>query len=391
MKVLDLDGSAYERGRRQGLEMREQHRLLLRDFLSSAIWREHKPGFLPNPLVFQALGLAGSLSIKKAVSDTLPVQAARIRGLAEGLGISERLCWGIQFMEILLCEAGRSMQAPAGCTQIHARPEATAAKKPLSARNYDFPNLLRPYQVVRREIAAEAGRFATTTVTQVSMAGAHQGINEHGLMVCVNNARLWKGGDFRYRGVPYQLILVEALETCRTTAEAVKLITEFPARANAGFFGIADTAGDARIVEFTASRCAVREPDELGVMAQTNHFLQMADANLPAGTFWTVKGMEGLEFALSTKSRYETAYARLAEAAGKITVQTMMEILQDHSAGGGAGNDCTVCCHGLAGGTLGSIVVDLASGKIWVAEGNPCQYAYELVEFRRGPRVTLRH
>lgn len=383
MRMLDLDGSAFERGRSQGREMREPYRLLMKEFFSSEMWHENKPGFLPNALVIQSLGLAGKVNIKKAVCRTLPVQAERVRGLAEGLGISEALCWGLQFMEILMCEAGKSMKAPAGCTQIHAAPGATADGNPLSARNYDFPNMLMPYQLIRREIPSEPGRFAATTVTQAPLAGAHHGVNEHGLMVCVNNARLWKGNDFRYKGAPYQFILMEALETCRTTAEAVKLLTEFPVRANAGFFGIADAGGEIRVVEFTASRFAVREPDELGVLAQANHYIKMPEANLPEGTCWTVKGMEGLEYAYSTETRHGTAYRQLRESSGSITVKTMMHILKDHSANDGSGSDFTVCCHGLAGGTLGSMVVDMKAKKMWVAEGHPCEHQYREVEFRK--------
>lgn len=382
MKILDLDGSAEERGLGQGREMRAQYEQMMEDFFTSEMWRENKPGFLPGGLIIPALGLLGKLNIKKAVSTHLPVQAGRVRGLAEGLGISEQLCWGIQFMEIMMCEAGKSMKVPGGCTQIHAAAKATAEGKPLSGRNYDFPNLLRPYQLIRREIPAETGRFATTTVTQAPLAGAHQGVNEHGLMVCVNNSRQWKGPDLRFKGVPYQFILMEALETCRTTGEVVQLITEFPSRANAGFFGIADAAGDTRVVEFTASRWAVREPDEAGVMAQTNHFIKMTDANLPAGTYWTVKGMKGLEYAYSTETRYNTAYTRLKEKAGSITVQALMEILQDHSANNGVGADHTVCCHGVTGSTLGSMIVDMHDRKMWVADGNPCEAAFEEVPFR---------
>lgn len=381
MKILDLDGSVYERSRGQGRAMREQYEQMMEDFFTSEMWLENKPGFLPGGLIIPALGLLGTLNIKKAVSTHLPLQARRVRGLAEGLGISEQLCWGIQFMEIMMCEAGKSMKVPGGCTQIHAAPRATAEGKALAGRNYDFPNLLRPYQLIRREIPAEKDRYATTTVTQAPLAGAHQGVNEQGLMICVNNSRQWKGKDLRFKGVPYQLILMEALETCRTTAEAVQFITEFSCRSNAGFFGIADAAGEIRVVEFTASRWAVREPDPAGVMAQTNHYIKMTEANLPEGTYWTVKGMEGLEYAYSTETRYDTAYTRLKEAAGSITVQTMMEILRDHSANDGVGADHTVCCHGVTGSTLGSMIVDMHDRKMWVADGNPCEANFVEVAF----------
>lgn len=382
MKILDLDGSSYERGYYQGKAMRKHYRLLLNDFFSSDLWRDNRPGMLPELMVLPSLGLMSKTFNCKAIHKYLPAQAERIKGIAKGLGVSELACWGIHFLELLFCEAGKTLQAPGGCTQLHATPAATADGYPLSARNYDFPNLLENYQIIRREVPSEKNRFSTTTITHAMLAGAHQGINEHGLMVCVNNARLWKGKDFRFKGVPYQLLLVEALETCRNTKEAVKYISEFPARTNAGFFGIADLHGDVKIIEFTASRAVIKEPDSLGVIAQTNHYIKMPDANLPKGTYWTVKGMEGQEYALSSNRRYEVAKNKLTEAAGKITIDTMKDILRDHSANNGVGSDFTICCHGKSGSTLSSIIVDIKNKKMWVAKGKPCENEYRLIEFR---------
>jgi hypothetical protein len=119
-------------------------------------------------------------------------------------------------------------------------------------------------------------------------------------------------------------------------------------------------------------------------MAQANHFIKMTEANLPEGTYWVVEGMEGLEYAYSTETRYNTAYSRLKEKAGKITVETMMEILRDHSANDGVGADHTICCHGISGSTLGSMIVDMRDRKMWVADGNPCEAPYEEIKFRMG-------
>ena len=382
MKVLDLDGSAFDRGRRQGQLVRKEFRKMLKDFFASDVWSDNKPPFLPKMLVLPALGLLGSLCIKKTIIKNMPLQAERVRGLAKGLGVRENVAWGLQFMEILMCEAGKSIEIPGGCTQVHAAPEATAYNRPLSGRNYDFPNVLLPYQVVRRELPEEPGRYAATTVSQLPLCGAHQGINEHGLMISVNNSRLLKGKDLRFKGVPYQILLMEALETCRNTDEAVNYLSKFPYRANAGFFGIVDAEGKVRVIEFTASRFTVRKPEEKGIMAQTNHYIQMPEANLPEGTVFTVKGMEGMEFSFSTKNRYNAALKRLKDEAGGITVESLMEILKDHSANDGEGCDFTVCCHGETGSTLSSMVVDPAERKIWIATGPPCSNQYQLIEFR---------
>jgi hypothetical protein len=382
MRVVDLQGSAFERGRQQGEELRAEYQRLLDTFLGSPLWRDNRPWFISDRLATQVFSVLGLTCIRSAVRKHLPVQAERIEGLAAGLGISSALAWGVQFLEILFCEAGQGLKVPGGCTQIHATGSATKSGTPLSGRNYDFPNLLREFQVVRRELPAEPGRLATTSATQVPLAGCHQGINEAGLMVAANNARLFKGRDFRTRGVPYMLLMMEILETCHTAAGAAEIIRSFPHRTNAGFFGIVDASGDCRVVEFTASRSAVRVADEAGVLAQTNHFHLLEDANLPEGTHWTVEGMAGLEYAASTQPRFEVADRMLHEQQGAIDIESLQRILRDHSHNDGVGSDSTVCCHGVSGSTLGSFIVDVASRSMWVAEGSPCEGDYLEIPFR---------
>lgn len=362
--------------------MRGEYRRMLETLFASELWRDNRPWFLNDALATRVIGLLGVMRIRSFVRRYLPVQAERIEGIAEGLQIPSSLAWGLHFLEIVFCEAGQGLKAPGGCTQIHAQPKATAAGRPLSGRNYDFPNLLRDFQIVRRDLPAEADRLATTTVTQVPLVGCHQGINEAGLMVAANNARLFRGRDFRTQGVPYLLAMVEILETCRTAAGAAEVMANFPARTNAGFFGIMDASGDCRLVEFTADRAAVRLPHADGVLAQTNHFHVMKDANLPKGTFWTVKGMEGFEYEKSTVPRFEVADRMLHEGAGKLDRASFQAILSDHSFSDGVGTDSTVCCHGASGSTLASLIVDIASRSLWISEGTPCDHDYLEVPFR---------
>lgn len=385
MRTIDLPGTAYERGLQQGLLFRDEFDVMMRTFFGSDLWRENKPWFVPDAVLKSAIGGLGRTLTRRAVDKTLPVQAQRVRGLAKGLGISEGLCWGVQFLEIVFCEAGSSLvpPVPGGCTQLHVQPKASATGGPLLGRNYDFPNMLQPFQVVRRETPSEPGRLSSLVVGQSALAGGHQGLNEAGLAVAANNARLPRGKDLRYGGVPYEMILSEVLETCLSVAEAIELITCFPQRGNAGFFGLADDSGDSAIVEFTAARTNVRRPGDDGVMAQTNHFISMTEANMPPGTMWNVKGMEGVEFAVTTGRRYDVGLEKLQEQAGSITVENLQAILRDHSANGGTGADHTVCMHGRSGSTLASIVLDVKQREAWVADGLPCQSEYVRIPLKK--------
>lgn len=379
MQAIDLRGTSFERGLQQGEAYRGDFERMMQTFFGSELWRENKPWFLPDALLQGAIGGLGRVLTSRAVERSLPVQADRVRGLAKGLGISEGLAWGVQFLEIVFCEAGSSLvpPVPGGCTQLHVQPRASATGGPLLGRNYDFPNILQPFQLVRREQPTECGRFASLVVGQSALAGAHQGVNEAGLAVAANNARLPRGKDLRYGGVPYEMILTELLETCATVRDAVDKLSRLPNRGNAGFFGMADDSGDSAIVEFTASRSVVRRPGPAGVMAQTNHFITMTEANMPPGTLWNVKGMEGITLEKTSGDRHDVADARLREAAGGITIETLQSILADHSANDGEGADHTVCVHGRSGSTLASIVIDVRERAVWIADGKPCEAPYQ--------------
>ena len=134
-------------------------------------------------------------------------------------------------------------------------------------------------------------------------------------------------------------------------------------------------------MEFTSSKARVRRPDEAGVIAQSNHFHLLPQANLPKGTAWTVEGMKGLLYEDSTESRFATADRLLHDAAGEITIETLKSIFRDHSAGGGVGSDVTLCYHSEVGSTLASILMDVGGRTMWVADGNPCQNHYAEVTF----------
>ncbi|MCA9489286.1 MAG: hypothetical protein KC621_05170 [Myxococcales bacterium] len=385
MRIVDLDGSAFERGRQQGELLREEYRGVMRDLLSSPEWRDHKPPLFPDGLVGPVLSVAGRAMTWPWGRRHVPAQAARVKGLAKGLGLSTSQTWGLQFLEVVFCEAGSSLAPPppVGCTVVQAQPHATASGEMLTARNYDFPTMLQPYQVVRREVPTEAGRLATTTVTQVALVGAHQGVNEAGLVVSMNNARLWRGPHLRYHGVPLSLLAMELLETCRTTAEAIERVRATTARSNAGFVSLCDRSGDAAIVETTVRDLAVRRPDASGVLAQANHFTELAHANLPEGTKWTVAGMEDQEYLAGSRARQRAALDHLAKAAGEISVRTLQQVMADHD-GCDAGHEATVCAHGPRGGTLSSMVIENASRTMWIAAGNPCAHPWTEVRFRGG-------
>lgn len=102
----------------------------------------------------------------------------------------------------------------AGCTQaVRGRPE------PILVRNYDY----HPHAC---EATFVRTRWMGTTVLASSdcLWGALDGINEHGLAVALSFGGSKVAGD----GFGIPLILRYVLESCRTTAEAKKVLRRIP-------------------------------------------------------------------------------------------------------------------------------------------------------------------
>ena len=401
MPVWDLCGSPRQLGLAQGELARQSYDSLLSTFFGSELWHMAKPFGVPNAVLKHYLAALGRFYTRPVLKKYMPAQYERVRAIGEALGAGG-FTWALAFIEVLFTEGGKSLQVPKGqrprfepipglsggadmlgCTQANATPRATAGQVPLMGRNYDFPRLLLDYQVVRRDTPTDRKRFATTSLTQTVLAGSHQGINEKGLSISANNSRPWLKHNYDRRGVPGLFLLQEALETCATTVEAVTFISQFPARASSNFFGIMDRTGHLAELEFTPHAVRVREPDESGVLAASNHAHLNLEMNPPDNAVWVVPGMEGKSYMASCRARFGVADRMLRAEAGAITVETMKSILRDHSFSGGVGSEDTVCCHGHQGISLASAIIDLATRELHVTKGPPCQSEYQVVPFRQ--------
>lgn len=375
---ISLEGSATERGVQQGSILKEKMRVARKEVFYSQLFKEMKPRFVPVPVAVFGLGLIGKGKIAKAIEKHVPQQHEKLLGIAKGAGVSPRLAYGLHFIEIMAGNPRTSYAEPlvqAACSMLFALPPATAGKQPIFGRNYDFPAILQPYQMVRYEKPSD-DRFATITVGQYPLAGTHAGMNQHGLAIGYNYGRSWKQDplDYRKEGVPTMLVIQEALETCKTTREVIDYLTGFPARTNGAHYGIIDARGDAAVVETTATRHAIRTPVD-GIMAHTNMYQtdELRDANVPDDVMWKYKGLE-VPYTRSPKERFARASALLEEARGTITLDTFKAILRDHA--GREPDDFTICTHGATGITLASILVDPVARVLWVTDTQPCKVRY---------------
>ncbi|HMF31443.1 MAG TPA: C45 family peptidase [Candidatus Lokiarchaeia archaeon] len=370
-------GSHAEMGEQEGTQLREKIHAALEEVFHSDVMMQAKPKGVPLGIVKWALGLIAKRNTAKPIQLLLPHQFAKMQGIAKGSGQKMGIIYAAQFIETYFGNPKTSYVTPPsqGCSQLFALPEATTDESLFFARNFDFPNILQPIQVVREESPSDG--FRTLTMSLFVMAGAHMGLNEKGLAIGVNYGRSWKKNplDYRFTGVPSLLILQEILETCETVEKVIQFVTKFPARAHGFHFGVVDETGDACVIETTATRHAIRRPDG-GIMAHTNHYQtpELTDANVPDDILWQFKGFQ-VPYIQSPRERYEREIEMLDQARGHITIDTLKTILRDHR--GGEGTDFTPCVHGPVGSTLASNIIKPRTRQMWVTDTQPCLMEYE--------------
>jgi predicted choloylglycine hydrolase len=374
---IKLKGSPAERGLQQGEQLKDKIHNTFDTVFHSKMFSEVTSKFIPLSIIKFALGIIGKKNIKKSLSQLLPNQHEKMIALSKAARISKGLIYGGHFIEVMSGDPNSLYKNPPvpACSMIFAQSEATADKSMIFGRNYDFPNVLQPFQVVREELPDDG--YKNLNFTQYPLIGCHMGLNEKGLAIGYNFGRSWKKKplDFRLKGVPATFIIQEALETCATTQQAIDFITQFPGRANGFHCGLMDTSGDTCVIETTSTRFALRRPIE-GILAHTNHYQteELKDANLPDYVRFKMDDMD-ISPIESPIRRYKREIELLKKYKGQITVETIKEILRDHE--NRKPDDFTVCTHGPAAGTLGSIIILPRKGEFWVTDNHPCESEYE--------------
>jgi len=374
---IKIEGNSTERGFQQGEQLKDKIHNMFDVVFHSKMFSEVTSKLIPLSIIKLALGIMGKKNIKKPLQQLLPNQYEKMIALSKGAGVKGTILYGTHFIEIMSGDPKSLYKNPPvqACSMIFALPEATTENVMIFGRNYDFPNVLQPFQVVREEVPDNG--YKNINFTQYPLTGCHMGINEKGLLIGYNYGRSWKKEplDFRLKGVPGSFLVQEVLETCATSQEAIDFITEFPGRANGGHYGLMDASRDTCVIETTSTRHAIRRPEE-GILAHTNHYQteELIDANLPDYVRFKIDDMD-ISPIESPIRRYKREIELLTEKKGQITMDTIKKILSDHD--NREPDDFTVCTHGSSAGTLGSIIVLPLKKEFWVTDNYPCNSEYE--------------
>jgi len=374
---IKIKGSPAERGFQQGEQLQDKIQDSFDVVFHSKMFSEVTPKLIPLSLIKFGLGAWGKMNIKKSLQQFLPNQYEKMLAISKGANIKKNIIYGGHFIEVIAGDPKSTYKNPPiqACSMIFSLPQATSNNSMIFGRNYDFPNVLQPFQVVREESPDDG--YKNINFTQYSLTGCHMGLNVKGLAIGYNYGRSWKKDplDFKLKGVPATFIIQEALETCATTQEAIEFITTFDGRTNGFHCGLMDVSGDTCVIETTSTRYAIRRPKD-GILAHTNHYQteELKDANLPDYVRFKMDDLEIYPLE-SPIRRYQREFELLEKFNGQITMDTIKKILRDHD--NREPDDFTVCTHGPAAGTLGSIIVLPKKKEFWVTDNHPCKSEYE--------------
>src|SRR5262245_14558273 len=342
---LSLAGSPREIGRAHG----EALRPLIRDNVETyfAVF-QHYAG-LTREQVFARARLFAPV-----IEKFDPALLEEITGIAEASGsLVEEVVAINARTEIMFKEAARAGE----CTALAATPEATASGQTLLGQNWDWLPRLDG-----RTALLKIRQHDKPTVLTYTEAGivAKIGMNAAGLGLCVNLLV----SDGTAVGTPFHILCRGILDSPSMGA-ALKKIFGAPTGASVNYL-LGHAGGEAidcetnpRGVEYLYSRD--------GMMAHANHFesrLSVPD--------------EGRKLFPDTILRSCRAGKLLAQQRGKISVETLQTILQDHF-----NYPHSICRHPDSRAhaleqmqTNASIVMNLTEQSLWLCANNPCKGTY---------------
>ena len=366
LRVVELSGTAYQRGLNHGRELRAEIRELVGRWTNDLA-----ETIAPHPeAVIRAL--LRETDYLAAIRLAAPELLEEVRGIAEGAGLPFETIFAFQLADEVWVNTPRLREAQAGrrdkCSSLGAVAVGTNAA--WVAQNVDLENFRNGFQTVLhiRESATEPEQYVFTFAGYL---GAN-GLNRHGVGLCVNALiPLAHAGE----GLPVAFVVRKTLAQRSGRAAA-----EFLQRADhaTGQNYILGSAEDVEDFECSANK-VVRFAPLPGVVYHTNHPLANDDHNLEYAT--RLKRIDPQEKGLeSTRKRFAALEARLRRQTNGLTFATIAEALRSRDS-----ERYPVCVPlraGSAGFTFGSTIMRLSpEPELHVSCGPPDTNPYRVFRF----------
>lgn len=340
MKLISLRGSHYDIGYEHGdataLEILKFCRLFHAKLAANNISRD------------TAVKIAGKFG--KCTDKYAPWLLEEIRGIADGAGM--------KYETILSLNCMFEIPRIVGKKELHYCTVwgVTDGKQCIAVQNLD---LAREYgELLTLMHIAPAGKRSVFLLVLPGMVGM-MGMNQDGLSFSGTTV---SSREARY-GVPKPFLGRSIMHNCSNVHEAARALRDAP-RTTGGNAMLADAHGGMQIIECSAVKCALIEPQN-GYVASTNHY--------------TDDDLYGLSPPDTTSSEARLARIRwLLEHAEKRDLETMFSIACDHEH---EPDDLTICRHGSIS-TVSSLVFVPSEKCIWIAGGLPCSSSFKQYHVR---------
>jgi isopenicillin-N N-acyltransferase like protein len=354
LRIIDLKGTAYERGHQHGKMLRREiHELL-------GLWKaDLKKNFQSDPDAFVRSFLKNT-NYRPAIERWTPDLIKEIKGIAEGSGVDFTTIFVFQLVDEYWV---RGKVDGEHCSSVGVMPPK--GRSPLVAQNLDLESFRDGFQTLLR--IEDSNGLKTFVVTFPGFIGAC-GVNSRGVAVVPNTLDQLKNSN---DGLPVACVIRGILSQTNLIGA-----TDFVRRirhASGQNYLMGDAGG---IVDFECSASKVAQYGEgQDVLWHTNHALQNDDYT--TGWAATLKQNPDVLRNSSSTVRYENLQLRLAGFSGVISIEDLKGVLRSKDSA-----RFPVCRPNKGQGafTFASVLMVLGpTPALHIASGPPDQNEYQVL------------
>jgi len=352
IRLLDLQGNAFEIGEQHGLQVSDLRPLILHSMqVRLAALREM------NPDLTQHINKIAQIWEKHA-SETLKM----LHGIAESLDLD----WDDYFTYTIasyLNSILNNIQKSEGCSTWAASGLMTRDGSPILVKNRDYHPDHKPLQCVAR-IQPTYGKSFMCLTSAGSPGVFSSGMNVDGLAVVDTFISSKDIGP----GIARYSLMMDILQNFSTVDEAIHHLNTIPHFGD-GSVTVLDANGDMAVFEIAHSIQAVRR-SERGFIASTNHFSAPETKQ-----FWVDREPNHLKG--NSQERRKMIETALESAQGQVDVPWSQSLMSLHTDKLSA-----VCRHAeldRLSVTVSCVILLPQKRGMYVANGLPCETPFDFV------------
>ncbi len=373
-------GEPYAMGVTQGEALRESIHAALASLRQLEPFRMSQPRWLPYRLYRWLVARRALRVLGPPLRRDFAAMNQRLEGIADGARMTAGAVYLMNALEAVLSSVHdrAAVPCPGACSAIAVRGTRSRTGEPIIARNFDYLPLVQPFYCLRDSRPRGGHRSFDFTVAPI--AGAIDGMNEHGLTVTYNYAYTI---DAALPSAPISMAVAEALARATTVTEAAEWIRSRP-RWGGGLLMMADAEGDIAALELSSTRSQLRRPEPgEDLLFHTNALAcaELREVEAPAGMVFNERApmaLRGRRVLASAEQRDERLRALLGSA-GPLDADDLAAVLADHGPENIPG-DHTVCTHGSYWETTASLQFFPRSRRVRAAFAPACRARHKVFQ-----------